>query len=281
MGKLSSLVSISISILGVVALAGCKKKADCAGVVGAAVERTIADATKGLSADARKQAETSTAKLKDAAIARCTEDKWSSEVVSCMAAGKTADDFKKCGDGLTVVQGKALDAAMAALDGAGAACPAVGEAVDRMMADTVKDAPQRDKDAAAAQAKVMKEVALKRCAEDKWSAAAIKCIANVSGEDVFQHCESKLTAAQRASVDSAMTAAIAAMPPRPGAGSGSAEGSGEAPHEGSAEAPHEGSAEAPHEGSAEAPHEGSAEGHEGTPPAEGEGAANGEATEGN
>jgi len=108
----------SIIIAFVALLASCGKKAepppptpDCATVVENALK---------LSKDELKAAiptldDTLMAKVTAAALARCNEDKWSSESLRCLNAAKTGRDVAQCQQKLTPEQRDKLQQAIAAV----------------------------------------------------------------------------------------------------------------------------------------------------------------------
>ncbi len=79
-------------------LAGCGKKAetpagpDCATAVQNALTISKADIKAALPTMDDKGME----KVRVASIARCQEDKWSPEALTCMVAAKTSDDVGQC-----------------------------------------------------------------------------------------------------------------------------------------------------------------------------------------
>jgi hypothetical protein len=101
--------TISIVFVAALSLAalGCKKGADCGKAMDNSMELGKADMAK------MPGAEGMMGKLKDLGVQRCTDDKWSAEVVQCMIDAKTKDDGKTCYSKLTPEQqGKMNKAAM-------------------------------------------------------------------------------------------------------------------------------------------------------------------------
>lgn len=94
------MTKLGIVMFGILALAGCKKKAtvgDCAGTVSATVDRILPDITKTMSGmmPAEKLA-TLGPKMKAILTTRCTEDKWSADYVACIAKGNNSADMTAC-----------------------------------------------------------------------------------------------------------------------------------------------------------------------------------------
>jgi hypothetical protein len=118
-----------ILLVAVVALSGCGKKAsepkgNCA--------TSVANAMT-LSAEEFKKTgvtEPTQVKIREASVLRCNEDKWSNEVLKCLADAKKADDVSKCQQMMSKEQSdnmsKAITAAMATQpdQGSGSAPPA-------------------------------------------------------------------------------------------------------------------------------------------------------------
>lgn len=84
-----------ILLAAVLALSGCGKQAseakgDCAASVANAVNLSSEEFKKNGVTDATQ------AKIREASVVRCNEDKWSNEVLKCLADAKKADDVSKC-----------------------------------------------------------------------------------------------------------------------------------------------------------------------------------------
>jgi hypothetical protein len=99
-------------------VAACGKKAsqpkagDCAATVDKAMSLSKEDYKKSNVAD------TTLPKIRESALQRCTEDKWSNDVHTCLSAAKSSDDVIKCQGKMTKEQqdnlGKAITAVMQA-----------------------------------------------------------------------------------------------------------------------------------------------------------------------
>lgn len=84
-----------ILLVAVLALSGCGKKgseakADCTASVTNAVSLSSDELKKsGATPD-------TVTKIRESSITRCKEDKWSNEILKCLADAKKADDVSKC-----------------------------------------------------------------------------------------------------------------------------------------------------------------------------------------
>jgi hypothetical protein len=99
--------------------------------------------------------------------------------------------------------------------GGGSDCAGtVGGMVDRMMADSMKDEkmPPEMKKQAEEMMKAMvpklKDVMTKRCTEDKWSADALKCMADAKNEGDAKKCDAMLTPEQNKAMEKASAEAM-------------------------------------------------------------------------
>jgi hypothetical protein len=82
-------------VVAALALSGCGKKGseakgDCATSVANAVSLSAEEFKKQGVTDA------TVAKIRDSSITRCKEDKWTNEILKCLADAKKADDVAKC-----------------------------------------------------------------------------------------------------------------------------------------------------------------------------------------
>lgn len=82
-------------VVGVLALSGCGKKGDeakgdCTTAVTNAVALSSEEFKKNGVTDATQT------KIRESSITRCKEDKWTNEVLKCLADAKKADDVAKC-----------------------------------------------------------------------------------------------------------------------------------------------------------------------------------------
>jgi len=106
--------------VAVLALAACGKKGsqapagDCAASVDNAIRLSKEEFKKSGVLDS------TVPKIRDASVTRCTEDKWSNEVLKCFVDAKSSDEVTKCQNKMTKEQNdniaKAITAAMAAQD---------------------------------------------------------------------------------------------------------------------------------------------------------------------
>lgn len=106
-----------ILLVAVLALSACGKKGseaakgDCTASVTNAVNLSADEFKKNGVADA------TVTKIRESSVARCKEDKWSPEVLKCLADAKKADDVSKCQQMMTKEQSdnmsKAITGAMA------------------------------------------------------------------------------------------------------------------------------------------------------------------------
>ena len=82
-------------VVAALALSGCGKKGseakgDCAASVSNAVSLSAEEFKKnGVTDD-------TVAKIRESSITRCKEDKWTNEILKCLADAKKADDVSKC-----------------------------------------------------------------------------------------------------------------------------------------------------------------------------------------
>lgn len=86
--------------------AGCSKKGgagDCAGAVSKGVDTMMAAGQKrmesmpgGMPADIKAKMDEASGKLKTVIANRCTEDKWSAEIIDCYNKAATREDLKAC-----------------------------------------------------------------------------------------------------------------------------------------------------------------------------------------
>ena len=87
--------------------AGCSKKGassgSCAGAVSKGVDTMMAAGQKrmesmpgGMPADIKAKMDEASAKLKTVIANRCTEDKWSAEIIDCYNKAATREDLKAC-----------------------------------------------------------------------------------------------------------------------------------------------------------------------------------------
>ncbi len=103
--------------VAVVVLAGCggKKKAaeapkaDCAAAIDNAMNLSKDDYKKSNIADA------AIPKIREVSLQRCTEDKWSDQVLACFVAAKSATDLTSCHKMMTKEQFENLGKAVTAL----------------------------------------------------------------------------------------------------------------------------------------------------------------------
>lgn len=116
-----------ILLVAVLALSGCGKqgsevKADCAASVANAVNLSSEEFTKnGITA-------TTQAKIREASVVRCKEDKWSNEVIKCLADAKKADDVSKCQAMMSKEQSDNMAKAIVAAQPEQGAAPDTGSA---------------------------------------------------------------------------------------------------------------------------------------------------------
>ena len=85
----------TLLVAAALALSGCGKKGseakgDCATSVANAVSLSAEEFKKQGVTDA------TVAKIRDASVTRCKEDKWTNEILKCLADAKKADDVAKC-----------------------------------------------------------------------------------------------------------------------------------------------------------------------------------------
>jgi hypothetical protein len=84
------------------AFLGCKKgssASDCAGAVTKGVDTMMAAGAKRMEsapADMKAKMEAASVKLKGVMTNRCTEDKWTADVISCYAAAEKREDLRNC-----------------------------------------------------------------------------------------------------------------------------------------------------------------------------------------
>lgn len=95
-------------------LSGCGKKgSEAKGDCGTSVENAVKVSSEELKKN--NFSDDAIAKIKDASLVRCKEDKWSNEVLKCLAAAKKADDIKNCNNMMSKEQRDNMDKALAAM----------------------------------------------------------------------------------------------------------------------------------------------------------------------
>lgn len=94
---------LSFILVGLLAVAGCKKKAgggaDCDTAINHSMELSKAEMSKMPGVDDKMMA-----KMKDLGIQHCKDDKWSADAIKCMADAKTMGDSQACYGKLTQEQ---------------------------------------------------------------------------------------------------------------------------------------------------------------------------------
>ena len=92
----------TILLCTALAFLGCKKgssASDCAGAVTKGVDTMMAAGAKrmeGAPADMKAKMDDASVKLKGVMTNRCTEDKWSADVISCYAGASKREDLRNC-----------------------------------------------------------------------------------------------------------------------------------------------------------------------------------------
>ncbi len=94
------MTKLGIVMFGILAVAGCKKKAtvgDCAGTVSATVDRILPDINKSMAGmmPADKLGGLGP-KMKSILTTRCIEDKWSADYIACISKGNNSTDMQAC-----------------------------------------------------------------------------------------------------------------------------------------------------------------------------------------
>jgi hypothetical protein len=123
------MTKLSFILVGLLAVAGCKKKAggaDCDAAINHSMELSKAEMSKMPGVD-----EAMMGKMKDVGIQHCKDDKWSAEATKCMIDAKTMGDAQACYGKLTQDQRDkmnkaAMELAPAPTEGAGSGAPAQG-----------------------------------------------------------------------------------------------------------------------------------------------------------
>jgi len=92
----------TILVCTLLALLGCGSKkgaGNCADAIGKGVDTMMAAGAKRMEnapADQKAKMEDAAVKLKGVITNRCTEDKWSAEVVDCYASAEKREDLRNC-----------------------------------------------------------------------------------------------------------------------------------------------------------------------------------------
>ena len=122
--------NVSIVFLAALSFAACKKgggASECASVVPAAIDRSMPDMKKEMAGVPDDKLAAFGTSIKGVMVKHCTEDKWSADILKCLAAGKTGDDMQKCSKAIPKDQQDKLDKDME-------------EAMKPLMADMMKAA---------------------------------------------------------------------------------------------------------------------------------------------
>ena len=93
------MTKLSFILVGLLAVAGCKKKgggADCDAAINHSMELSKAEMSKMPGVD-----EAMMGKMKDVGIQHCKDDKWSADATKCMVDAKTMADAQACYGKLT------------------------------------------------------------------------------------------------------------------------------------------------------------------------------------
>ncbi|MBA3393732.1 MAG: hypothetical protein H0T89_13880 [Deltaproteobacteria bacterium] len=115
-----NLTSALVVVLLLAAASGCKKKpggGDCAASLDNAMTVSLPEMKKNNVPD------DAIPKMKQVSLARCTEDKWSADVLKCLAESKTSADVTGCQDKLDAKQQEAWTKEMSAIDTRGPVPP--------------------------------------------------------------------------------------------------------------------------------------------------------------
>ncbi|HEX4456469.1 MAG TPA: hypothetical protein VIA18_00785 [Polyangia bacterium] len=107
-------ISLALVVGLSVAVSGCAKKG-----VGADCGKAVANGVEVQKAHLAAMDEATKDKMKDVALSRCQDDKWSEDVLQCMSEAKADTDFKTCQGKLTPEQHRSMQQAMKNLAAAG------------------------------------------------------------------------------------------------------------------------------------------------------------------
>jgi hypothetical protein len=168
-------------------------------------------------------------RLADASIKRCSEDKWSPDVVTCYLTAKTWDAFSACFYRLTSAQQQRLvtDTSPEALGMAEepratasshpdpGCATAVSAAIDGFVASgstLAKDMPAERRARIAEHttkiAPLMKTAITRVCSDDKWAPEVIACVGKARSDVDLGVCAGHLPALAKAHFDRAVVEAV-------------------------------------------------------------------------
>jgi hypothetical protein len=120
------MTKLSFLLVGVLAVAGCKKKAggaDCDAAINHSMELSKAEMSKMPGVD-----DAMMGKMKDVGIQHCKDDKWSADATKCMVDAKTIGDAQACYGKLTQDQRDKMNKAAMELAPAPTPTPTEGAA---------------------------------------------------------------------------------------------------------------------------------------------------------
>jgi hypothetical protein len=216
---------------GAAVLAGSSSGSGSAHVAGegcrAAVEHSMVVGKADLMRAAPALTEDMVAKLVAVALAHCTADAWSDEVIQCYQDGKTEAELTKCNDKLTPDQLSKFQTdatnTVTTMLGSGSdngdhGCTAALDNALPLELDALKKSGAPD-----AMLAKFKDLSIAHCKADRWSNDILACMAKVKTAGEITGC-GKLTPDQTTALENDLKAAMVAM-----SGSGSGSGSGSAP----------------------------------------------------